>query len=48
MVAFFILVFVALLLLLIALIPFYGKIGGFVLKLFGQLDEDDDTKKDNN
>ena len=43
---FFILVFLAILVFLIILIPFYGKIGSAFLKLFGKL-EDDDEEEDN-
>ena len=41
---FFILVFLAIIAVLVILIPFYGKIGNAVLKLFGKLEED--TKKE--
>lgn len=47
MITFFILVFIVLLILLIALIPFYGKIGDFVLKLFSKLDEEEKWNKKN-
>lgn len=43
---FFILVFLAIIAVLIILIPFYGKIGNAVLKLFGKFEEED-TNKDN-
>lgn len=44
---FFILVFLAILVFLIILIPFYGKIGSAFLKLFGKLedDEEEDNKE---
>ena len=44
---FFILVFLAILVFLIILIPFYGKIGEAFLKLFGKLedDEEEDNKE---
>lgn len=41
---FFILVFLAIIAVLIILIPFYGKIGNAVLKLFGKLEEEDKKK----
>ena len=43
---FFILVFLAILVFLIILIPFYGKIGSAFLKLFGKL-EDNEEEEDN-
>ena len=43
---FFILVFLAILVFLIILIPFYGKIGSAFLKLFGKL-EDEEEEEDN-
>ena len=44
---FFILVFLAILVFLIILIPFYGKIGSAFLNLFGKLedDEEEDNKE---
>ena len=39
---FFILVFLAILVFLIILIPFYGKIGSAFLKLFGKLEDDEE------
>lgn len=44
---FFILVFLAILVFLIILIPFYGKIGSAFLKLFGKLEdnEEEDNKE---
>ena len=44
---FFILVFLAILVFLIILIPFYGKIGEAFLKLFGKLEdnEEEDNKE---
>ena len=44
---FFILVFLAILVFLIILIPFYGKIGSAFLKLFGKLeDEEEEDNKE--
>ena len=41
---FFILVFLAILVFLIILIPFYGKIGEAFLKLFGKLEDDEEDE----
>ena len=43
---FFILVFLAILVFLIILIPFYGKIGEAFLKLFGKLEDDEEDNKE--
>ena len=42
---FFILVFLAILVFLIILIPFYGKIGSAFLKLFGKVEDNEEEKK---
>ena len=43
---FFILVFLAILVFLIILIPFYGKIGSAFLKLFGKLEDEEEDNKE--
>ena len=43
---FFILVFLAILVFLIILIPFYDKIGSAFLKLFGKLEDEEEDNKE--